>query len=216
MSEEFEKLTYLREECVEGIGPWVWPIADHGAWEGPSQEFASIRDAILDKCHKRDVIITAGGCCGMYPRLWAESFKKVFTFEPAPLNWYCLWKNCPQDHIYKYNAAVGERQTEVWLKIADYSNVGTNTISPVEDKNTITVPQVTIDSLNLSACDAIQLDIESYEPSAILGAAETIKTFRPVVCLETKNPLDYCHLMLTECGYKVSGDLRNDRLFVPI
>ena len=41
-----------------------------------------------------------------------------------------------------------------------------------------------IDDLNLPYCDLIQLDVEGYEYNAILGGIETIKTNRPILCIE--------------------------------
>lgn len=213
--EDLDDLVTIREQRVEGIGPWVWPLADTGAWLGPSQEFGAIRDHILAVTPLRRVIVTAGGCCGMYPRLWAEIFARVYTFEPAPLNWYCLNKNCPGDNIIKYNAALGDFDRKVWLAAPQPSNVGTANIH-FDDGNALEIDQVTLDSLNLPFCDVIQLDIEGYEPAALLGAAATIAKFRPTVCLETKNMQDASHIILSDWGYKMSSTTVNDTIFIPI
>jgi FkbM family methyltransferase len=46
------------------------------------------------------------------------------------------------------------------------------------------VSTVTIDSLNLSRCDFIKLDLEGAEPLALSGATETIKKFYPTILFE--------------------------------
>lgn len=209
-----EDLVRIRYQDVEGVAEWVWPIADEGAWIGPGQEFGLIRDSMKTTLRDRKLIVQAGGCCGMYPRLFSEIFDTVVTFEPAPLNWYCLNRNCPSDRIIKYNAAVGEFEQKVWMTIAPFSNVGTNTI--VGEGDGIEINQMTIDSLNLLACDAIQLDIEGYEPSALLGAAQTIARYRPVISLETKDKRDASHALLESWGYMISGETTNDTQFSPI
>jgi hypothetical protein len=45
-------------------------------------------------------------------------------------------------------------------------------------------PTILIDNLNLNGCDLIQLDIEGYEYKALLGAINTIKEYKPVLCIE--------------------------------
>lgn len=210
-----DDLVRIREQEVEGIGQWVWPIADEGAWLGPSQEFAAIRDSMKTTWRGRKLIVQAGGCCGMYPRLFSEIFDTVVTFEPAPLNWYCLNRNCPSDKIIKYNAALGEYPGKVWMVITPLSNVGTNRIVDA-DFGGIEIDQMTIDDLKLEACDAIQLDIEGYEPAALLGAAQTISRFRPVISIESKNENDASHAILAGWGYRISGGTTNDTQFSTI
>lgn len=207
-------MVYIREQRVEGIGNWVWPIQDEGAWLGPSQEFAAIRNSMQTTLRGKKLIVQAGGCCGMYPRLFSEIYETVVTFEPAPLNWYCLNRNCPSERIIKYNAALGDVDHTVWMNIAPYSNVGTNTIA--SEGVGIEIHQMTLDSLQLQACDAIQLDIEGYEAAALLGAAQTIAKFRPVISLETKNLQDASHSLLVSWGYRISGSTTNDTQFSTI
>lgn len=209
-----DELTVVREQKVEGIGPWVWPATDEGAWLGPSQEFALIRDHMLPFVKERRLIVQAGGCCGMYPRLWSEIFPSVYTFEPAPLNWYCLVKNCPSENIVKFNAAIGEYQEKNWLALGHNSNVGTNRIQ--YEEGSLEIDMINLDSLNLPYCDAIQLDIEGYEPAALLGAARTIQTYMPVISLETRDQNDASHMLLSTWGYRISSVTVNDTIFVPI
>jgi FkbM family methyltransferase len=210
-----EDLVTIRDEKVEGIGPWIWPIADSGGWIGPSEEFAAIRDHMLPHIKHRRLIVQAGGCCGMYPRLWSEIFQSVYTFEPSPLNWHCLQKNCVDDKIQKFNMALGEHSQTGWLRVGNMTNVGENTMH-IDDGNSIKVIETTIDHFGLPYCDAIQLDIEGYEAPALLGAINTISIFHPVICLETKNPNDASHAILSGLGYKVSSQVRNDTIFIPI
>lgn len=218
MTVQFE--TRIRDNRIEGIDErieWVWPVQDEGAWLGPSQEFMAIYQAMRPKIRNHGTIVQAGGCCGMYPKLFSRYFERVITFEPAPLNWFCLTQNCTEPNIIAYNAAIGEFDQNILLSIASYSNVGTNTVSQVEHAGTIEVQQMRIDSLNLDACDAIQLDIEGYEISALMGAVETISKFRPVISLETRNQNDPSHQFLYSLGYQVHATTTNDtQFFSPI
>jgi len=204
----------IREQVLEGVTNWVWPLEDEGAWLGPSQEFVPIREAIRTKVRDRKLIVQAGGCCGMYPRLFSDWFETVITFEPAPLSWYCLERNCLSDKIIKFNAALGDIEGTVFLDLANPSNVGMNAIR--ESAQSIPVRQMTIDALDLPACDAIQLDVEGYEMSVLIGATQTITKFRPIISLETRNPDDAVHHLLLSQGYQVCGTTTNDTIFSPI
>lgn len=212
---DFADRIRIRHEEVEGVSPWVWPFEDAGAWIGPSEEFAAIRDHVLVHTKQRRLIVTAGGCCGMYPRLWSDSFEIVYTFEPTPISFYCLMQNCPDERIKKFNLALGEYEQKVWLVMDQPGNVGTNRIH-MEHDLAIEVDQTTVDSFNLPYCDAIQFDMEGYEPSALMGAMGTIQKFRPVICLETRNVMDASHVLLSSWGYQVASETRNDTVFVPI
>ena len=207
--------TFMRDELVDGTGPWHWPEGDDGAWEGPSQEFVDIKDKILKHTRAQNVIFQAGGCCGMYPKLFAKYFKIVYTCEPSPINYSVLHKNCPEDNILKFNCAVGEFEDKQGLIMGHPSNVGTNRIGQAEAVDTIQVDMRPLDSFNLTACDAIQFDLEGYEPQALMGGAKTIQTFLPVISLETRNPADLSHVLLEQWGYRVVETTRFDTIFAP-
>ena len=64
-------------------------------------------------------------------------------------------------------------------------NVGMNVIAPPSEK--FQIPMMTIDGLNLNACDMIQLDVEGFEQYAIRGAIATIQKFKPVIIAERFN-----------------------------
>ena len=46
------------------------------------------------------------------------------------------------------------------------------------------MPTIILDNLNLPGCDLIQLDVEGFELKALNGAIETIKKYKPVLCIE--------------------------------
>ena len=76
-----------------------------------------------------------------------------------------------------------------------------------------TIPVIAIDTLNLRSCDLIQLDIEGGEYNALLGAVETIKEFKPVICLEWFENQEKLLSILNSLGYKEVADLKSDRIF---
>lgn len=198
----------VREFNIDNVGPWVWPKTDRVAWENPARDWMHThRDAFLAFVKKRDVVIQAGGNCGMYPRLFAQYFNAVYTFEPDPLNFYCLTNNCQLDSIVKIQAAVGEINQPVSIERPDQINVGMNRIAGHG-----MFPQFTIDSLNVVTCDLIQLDVEGYEIHALRGAINTINKFHPVISVETGRG-ESCHNWLVNLGYELKATVDIDHIY---
>lgn len=215
---DYQSRVRIREEKVCGVGNWVWPLGDAGAWDGPHKEFEGLRNLFLKHMQGRDknVIVQAGGCCGMYPRLWAQTFRKVYTFEPDPLNFYCLVQNCQDDKIVKFQAGLGDTHELIWVVGKNDSNVGMTKVSFHPDEgipNQVQVPQMRIDDLNLSVCDAIQLDVEGWEPHVLMGATETIDRCRPVISVETCN--QDIRNFFAMYGYEEGGRNASDTIWVP-
>lgn len=189
--------TFIREQEVDGVSNWVWRENENGAWDGPHQEWIhSHRDAYLKYCRKFEVVIQAGGNQGLYPRLFANHFKTVYTFEPDSYNFHCLVNNCQQDNIVKIQAALGAENKLISIS-GDPGMTNSGTITVMQQSGYI--PQVTIDSFNFVDVDLIQLDIEGYEPEALKGALNTIERCKPVVACERGEgniliPLGYQHV----------------------
>lgn len=181
---EYGKRVRAIEEQIDSIGPWFWPATDVGCWNIIKSEWPHLKQMWGKHVKKYDVCIQAGGACGMYPRLLAETFKEIYTFEPDPLSFHCLVLNCQLDNVYKYHAAIGDSHDIVKLHRKNLQNVGENVIS---DKGDYSVPTLMVDDLGLRTCDFIQLDVETYELNALKGAHLTIKRCNPVISVENGN-----------------------------
>lgn len=179
----YQSLLKTRCDLIDGIGDWMWVAEDHGAWTGPAKEWIEThRDAYLNSSKGREIIIQAGGNCGLYPRLFAKYFKWVYTFEPDPLNFHCLVNNCQMDNIIKINGALGANNEMVKVQRHSMNNVGMHKIDQKGGQSFI--PQFTVDQLKLPACSFIQLDVEGYEINILKGAIETIKKYKPGIACE--------------------------------
>lgn len=200
---------YIRQDTVGGVGPWTWIKSDRGAWDGPKHDWeAGHVDGIGNLVEDWSVCVQAGGNQGMYPRLLADTFQHVYTFEPDPLNFYCLVDNCQKENIYKMQAALGEHTGLVKVNRGAMNNTGTHTVSTDGD---CFVPMITIDSLNLRSCDFIMLDIERYELQALKGALQTIEKFKPVIQCECGN--DEILNLLRPYGYEVVATSKADTFY---
>jgi FkbM family methyltransferase len=168
---------------------WLWPKNDIGCWKHLNKKkYANTPHEITKFCDTKNLVIQAGGNCGMYPKQYANLFQSVITFEPLWENFFCLTYNLPEKNIYKFQAALGNNNIPIGLDIPLDSNNEIN----VGNVKTVTgigqIPQLTIDSLNLSP-DLIHLDIEGFEPFALMGAEHTINRSRPVIALEINESL---------------------------
>jgi hypothetical protein len=78
------------------------------------------------------------------------------------------------------------------------------------------------DGLTLPSIDLIYLDVEGHEMHALIGAHQTIKKFRPVICFEDKGLSerygvkagDAERWLADECGYFVAARFNRDVLCV--
>lgn len=202
--------TYFRDTVIDGVGNWMWRESDSGAWDGPSREWEqSHKQAYLKHCKKFDVCVQAGGNQGLYPRLFANVFKTVYTFEPDMYNFHCLVNNCQMDNIVKMNACLGNENKMVRFN-GDPGSTNSGTFSISTSAEAGIIPMLMLDTLNLQDCDLIQLDIERFEKSALEGAIETIKKFKPVIACECGDGG-----VLSQFGYVAIENVGADIVYIP-
>lgn len=204
---EYEALLRVRNEQVDNIGPWTWIDSDNGAWEGPKRDWeTSHKTKYFEHVKEFNCVVQAGGNQGMYPRLLSDRFKMVYTFEPDPLNFYCLTKNCQKDNIVKFQAALGCERQLVTVNRNTMGNVGMHTVSPGGS-----IPTLQIDDLGLPYLDLICLDTEGYEPNILAGACDAILAFKPVIVCERGGPR--CLDFLKQFGYEEVGTSAEDTIY---
>lgn len=167
----------IRTKAVRGL---VWPLDDTKC---AAVVFDSVADLerVYSHCRGFNVAVQAGGNCGVWPLAMADRFATVYTFEPDPLNFYCLCRNAPNGNVVKFNAAIGFERGLIDLDRSERRNCGAFHIG-----GSGTIPTLRIDDLALKECDLIYLDIEGFEFAALHGAADTIIRCRPVVAIEEK------------------------------
>jgi FkbM family methyltransferase len=141
---------------------------------------------------------------------------KIIAFEPQSEMYMLLQKNIEQngytDRIQVYNNVVGHSKMSTTL--SDYIDDGPTTTIPVNydsndvynfgglniGKGSIGIDMITVDSLNVSNVDYMKIDVEGAESLVLLGAEQTIRKFKPVICFEDLKQLsmDPSELGLTE------------------
>ena len=207
----------MTEPALEQVEGFWYPAADRecrktvNSWTGPFSR-------VLPLVTERTACVQAGGNVGLWPAKLASVFKTVYTFEPDALNFHCLARNATASNIVKFQCALGEgRELPVGM-LRDPENCGGYQI-----QGTGTIPVIALDSLNLSGIGLMYLDIEGYEPRALLGARKTIARCRPVIAIENKGlsemygiPKDALEDMLTKgFGYRQADEFARDQVYLP-
>jgi len=203
----FQQFCYVREQEVDGVINWLWANNETGLWDGPHEEWPVHKEFWYSHVKNFEVIIQAGGAFGMYPRLHANYFKRVYTFEPNPFSFFILSNNCQLPNIFKFNCALGKESGFVDLNMNDKANMGTHQITSSSNQF---IPILPIDSFAWDKVDFIQLDVECYEKNVIEGAMNTINKFKPVISAELGESLIE---ILGPLGYKRKGKTGSDTLF---
>jgi len=128
----------------------------------------------------------------------------VIAFEPCPENADCYARNFANEiasgRVVLYRKGVWSSISRVFLGISEAANPGSPSIrqsgEPKEEEGSsgLWIDTITIDAVvkthALSSVDFIKMDIEGAEVEALLGAAETIRKFRPFIGLGTEHTSD--------------------------
>lgn len=119
---------------------------------------------------------------------WVGLKGRVLAFEPQRVVYQNLCANIALNsllNVHCYQQAVGSEAGSIIVPFLDYQSennfggLGLGTFTRGER-----VPLVTIDSLELSACDFLKLDVEGMEREALLGGQKTIDKYKPVIYVE--------------------------------
>jgi FkbM family methyltransferase len=201
----------MRRVGIEGVGEFIWPTSDFNAFHWPLQDWINDKDWFMRYVKKRDVVVQAGGCCGMYPRFYANYFQTVYTFEPNEVNYECLMKNTQDvSNVIHRNCALGKEESMVGMDAptqpGEENNRGMFTVNEALQD----IEMIALDSLNLEYCDLIHFDLEGYETNALLGATNTIERCNPVIIVERDSGSEF----LRSIGYTLMKKTSMDSIFV--
>ncbi len=200
----------IREDIIDGMGPWYWPKDDHGAWDGPVSDWKSHK-ATIEFLKERRTVIQAGGCCGLYPALLSDMFEKVLTFEPDRQNYHFLNINCQgKNNISSYPFALGAEDKHVSMNNSDRTNVGTHSVN--DEPGEVLMMKIDGFLYDDEIIDLIWLDLEGYEYNALLGAVETIKVHKPMIGVERAS--GEVITLLSDLGYGILSNSEMDTFFV--
>lgn len=199
---------------------WTWPISDQVSFEAQITQNKLIENLLPYVDNKR-IMVQAGGNCGLIPSAFSEYFDVIYTFEPDPVNFYCLVQNVNNPNVIKIQGCLGDSNKMLSTQQLLRNNMP-HDIGGVHISGEGFTPVFKIDDLNLPYCDLIQLDIEGYEYKALLGAINTIEKYKPTLCIEIyhewlaryNNTENEIMDLLFKYGYKHVSDYYADKIFV--
>lgn len=162
---------------IEIQGLW-WPDDVGEKWKHSLDHIGSL-EVGLKFCTTRRTAVQAGGNIGLWPRRLADTFARVYTFEPDAPSRFCLQRNVPAN-VTVSGAALGAAPGTCGIQ---HKSLGSHRVQEGVGE----IPVTTIDSLNLFDVDFLQLDIEGYEFHALQGAVQTIRRSHPVIQVELRD-----------------------------
>lgn len=206
------KLLEKMEVFQTGLGPFACYKNDQNFYfhlsHGGYWEIDLIR--MLEPFWKNaKVILDIGAHIGTHSFVYAAYNKdaKIYAFEPQKEMFKLLKLNMEnRKNVIPINMCVGHKMGKTTL--AKHTIFGENIDKDIVygDGPTMNlggigigeggeqVEMITIDSLNLDACDFIKVDVEGAEPLVFLGGKETICKYKPVICFEYIPDLKTDHL----------------------
>jgi FkbM family methyltransferase len=145
-----------------------------------------------------DIVIDAGANIGMFSVKAAHDFPgiKVYAFEPSARTFAALTKNTADySSITCINMGLGDAENKKIITQLEFGPGGARMedssigalASPWEKMISETASITTIDTYvkehDLQKVDFLKIDTEGYEAKILTGAAETIRTHRPVIAM---------------------------------
>ena len=113
---------------------------------------------------------------------------EVHAFEPQRIVFQALCANLALNqctNVFARQSAVGEREGSLLVPPLDpavRTNFGGVSLEGVTFGES--VPLVTLDSLDLPACQLLKVDVEGMEVEVLKGSGQLIETHRPIMYLE--------------------------------
>lgn len=146
---------------------------------------------------RRRVALDIGGHVGLWSMHLGRYFDRVVAFEPIPLFRECFELNVwGADRTQHKNVelrayGLGDVQQELSLSV-EPDNSGHTHILPTDPDKHIASAEIVnamicrLDDENFDIVDAIKIDVEGFEPAVLMGAEQTIKKHKPIICMEQK------------------------------
>lgn len=155
---------------------------------------------------KESYCIDAGANLGFHSIQFGYLGKKVYSFEPQSYvyNQLCtnILLNGLDNVINAYKVGLGniEENKQMWnIEHENWVGNGSHnwggrgiiqdTLDPerannneIREEDIIKV--ITLDSLNISKCDLMKVDVQGYELKLFMGAQKTVSMFKPIIFLE--------------------------------
>lgn len=156
------------------------------------------------------VAIDVGSSYGFTIPVVAEKFDQVHAFEIDREVRWCLGENVKEySNVRVHNCGISDANENVVFNA--YKNSGHTSVNTVEHRKDRIGKKSsyvrTIDSFGFTDVDYIKIDVEGLELAVLHGAAETLKTYEPIVLIEMWTNRDNAEVIdfFEQYGYKSNG-----------
>lgn len=138
-----------------------------------------------------DVVMDIGANIGAHTLVMAQRVGptgRVYAFEPQRVVFQTLCANMALNSISNavcMQVALGDEPGKVMVPAFNYAQ--TNNYGGIEIDSFATgepTPVITLDSLELSACRLMKIDVEGMELKVLKGGMQTIKRLKPILYVE--------------------------------
>jgi FkbM family methyltransferase len=152
------------------------------------------------------VMIDVGAWYGPWSRRLARRADRLVALEPTSRH-LVLRQALPSNaEVIQAAASDHTGRAELWSVGAGDGADGLSSLRKQDvHGNSVTVPVVRIDDLELTGVTFMKVDVEGHELAVLRGAAQTIQRDRPRLLLEVESrhqPIDELLSLLTEWGYE--------------
>jgi FkbM family methyltransferase len=170
------------------------------------------QQATLRYCKEFRTFVDIGAHVGLWSMNLAPRFQFVYAFEPVSAHRECFARNVPFGNVIVEACALGETEGQVSIYSVPDSSGNSRVIGDGD------IPLCTLDSYELTEVDLIKVDCEGYELMALKGAVETIKQWKPAICVEQKpgkgeqyglgqtDAVKWLESLGAKCREEISGD----------
>lgn len=179
----------------------LWLEKDTQCWDLILNDWRVMNEVIAGLIQGNDLVVQAGGNCGLYPLLYSQYFKHVVTFEMDSDCFTALCYNNNKPSITRVNTALGNMPQFINYGNIKDDNVGMHSLlTPNTDLSKYT-QMLTLDNFDLPCCNLIHLDIEGSEWYALQGAKATIYKHRPLIVLEMTHYIEEIQRFMKDVVY---------------
>lgn len=174
-------------KIIQGLGrDWSWPDNDTKCMKVVFDSTVDLVKA-TKHCKQKRTAVQAGGNMGVWPWVLSQQFAHVVTFEPDAECYALMQTNLlDRENIDSYCAGLWHKRGLCKMDFNEHErsdNRGAQFV--VESDEGVYLGR--LDSLGLTDCDLIYLDIEGAEMNALVGASETIGRCKPLIAVEDKH-----------------------------
>lgn len=187
---------------------WVPPKRGDFTWQ---KHYPEKIESFLGK--DRRVAIDVGANYGFMACAFSKMGFKVHAFEPFTPVFECLEKNVEGFDVTVYNKALSSNVMPIGLisGIDTRRTSGSTKVKFVENSD---FKSATLDLYNFKDVDLIKIDVEGHELEVIEGAINTIREYKPLLCIELNQKVDKIENILKEFDYKaVHNHFVRDRIY---